>query len=110
MKRLLFALGVAAVAVVIDFVEAPRIWAQVSAPAFEVASVKLTDSRTGYIRSEPGRLTARGRTLASLSLRAYSLQDYQLTHAPAGASPLSPHPFSAGRITPPLRSGQLPLD
>jgi uncharacterized protein (TIGR03435 family) len=80
MKRWLSA---AALAVLIHFVEAPRIRAQVSAPAFEVASVKLTDSRTGYIRTEPGRLTARGRTLANLILRAYSLQDYQLTHGPA---------------------------
>jgi uncharacterized protein (TIGR03435 family) len=54
-----------------------------AAPAFDTASVKRTDSTTGYIRTEPGRLTARGRTPASLILRAYSLQDYQLTHEPS---------------------------
>lgn len=63
----------------------PRIWAQTAASvlAFDVASVKPSNSSTGYIRTEPGRLTARGRTLASLILRAYSLKDYQLTHEPS---------------------------
>lgn len=56
---------------------------QVPAPSFEVASVKLATASAGYISTEPGRLTARGRTLASLILRAYSLQDYQLTHGPS---------------------------
>jgi uncharacterized protein (TIGR03435 family) len=70
---------------VIDLMEVPRIWAQPagSAPSFDVASLKPSDSTTGYIRTEPGRLTARGRTLASLILRAYSLQDYQLIHGPS---------------------------
>ena len=49
----------------------------------EVASVKPTNSQTGYVRTEPGRLTARGRTLASLLLTAYNLKDHQLVHGPA---------------------------
>ncbi len=57
--------------------------AQLATPTFEVASVKPTESTRGYILTEPGRLTARGRTLASLILRAYNLQDYQLIHGPA---------------------------
>jgi uncharacterized protein (TIGR03435 family) len=84
-KRLLSALGMAVLAgpLLINLVEVPRIWAQASAPSFEVASVKLTNSTTGYIHTEPGRLTARGRTLAALLLRAYGLQDYQLIHGPS---------------------------
>ena len=70
---------------VIGLTEVPRIWAQseASVPSFDVASVKLSNSTTGYIRTQPGRLTARGRSLASLILRAYSLQDYQLIHGPS---------------------------
>jgi len=71
---------------------APQILAQsraVSAPQFEVASIKLANTsaprpgRMGaHIDTSPGQLSARNATLKELVEGAYALENYQVTEGP----------------------------
>jgi uncharacterized protein (TIGR03435 family) len=58
-------------------------WAQPS-PAFEVASIKLSHSRSAEsnVDSTPGRLTATNITVRELIRLAYGVKDYQVERAP----------------------------